>query len=164
MRVRLRACGQSRRFRSADAVDTIKQVWAQTLSLPTNAPSTVPNPVQPDGLPVYSSSVGPKSLRQTAKWADGLAAGFDTVPNLKTVQNVFAGFHLAWELAGRKSSRSCGPLSASALSAALPPGSRISPVAIWRLWGLIYALRKLVRWLREADSCSASPALPLVWC
>lgn len=98
-------CGKSADFkRRLSALDSrvaeMKRVWNGTYSLPTGAPPVGPDPVQSGGPPVFSSSLGPKSMRRAAKWADGLA-GFHMAPDLNAVESIIKEFRKAWTEAGR---------------------------------------------------------------
>jgi alkanesulfonate monooxygenase SsuD/methylene tetrahydromethanopterin reductase-like flavin-dependent oxidoreductase (luciferase family) len=83
-----------------ERVDVMKRVWAGTLALPPDAPPIGPVPVQPGGPPVFSSSLGPKSMKRAARWADGLA-GFHMAPDLDEVEKIFRQFRTEWKAAGR---------------------------------------------------------------
>ena len=83
-----------------ERVATMKQVWSGQFPLPVDAPTIGPAPVQKGGPPVFSSSLGPKSMRRAARWADGLA-GFDMAPDLDEVAKIFARFRAEWSGAGR---------------------------------------------------------------
>jgi alkanesulfonate monooxygenase SsuD/methylene tetrahydromethanopterin reductase-like flavin-dependent oxidoreductase (luciferase family) len=83
-----------------DRVQVMKKVWTGNHELPANAPGIGPVPVQVGGPPVFSSSLGPKSMLRAAQWADGLA-GFDMLPNLAKIEKGFDDFRDAWAGAGR---------------------------------------------------------------
>ncbi len=91
---------QKRVSRLDDQVDTLRAVWRSEIELPPAAPPVGPRPVQPGGPPIFSSSLGPKSMRRAARWADGLA-GFDMGPDLETIASVFRAFRKAWHAAER---------------------------------------------------------------
>jgi alkanesulfonate monooxygenase SsuD/methylene tetrahydromethanopterin reductase-like flavin-dependent oxidoreductase (luciferase family) len=84
-----------------EQVDALRKIWAGEYELPADAPPLGPKPVQPGGPPIFSSSLGPKSMKRAVRWADGLA-GFDMGPNLETVAAVIAAFRRAWSGAGRE--------------------------------------------------------------
>lgn len=83
-----------------ERVAVMRQVWAGTYPMPPDAPPIGPVPVQKGGPPVFSSSLGPKSTRRAARWADGLA-GFHMAPDLDEVEQIFARFRAEWRAAGR---------------------------------------------------------------
>lgn len=83
-----------------ERVAAMKAIWSGTHALPADAPPIGPAPVQPGGPPVFSSSLGPKSMKRAARWADGLA-GFHMAPDLGEVEKIFAGFREEWTAAGR---------------------------------------------------------------
>lgn len=83
-----------------ERVETMRQVWRGELPLPPGAPPIGPAPVQAGGPPVFSSSLGPKSIRRAVHWADGLA-GFDMVPDLRAIGATFDTFRRAWQDAER---------------------------------------------------------------
>ena len=83
-----------------ERVDVMKRIWAGTYALPADAPPIGPAPVQAGGPPVFASSLGPKSMKRAARWADGLA-GFHMAPDLDEVEKIFARFREEWTAAGR---------------------------------------------------------------
>ena len=90
-----------RRVSVLDArVETMRSVWSGAYPLPEGVPPLGPAPVHAGGPPIFSSSLGPKSMRRAARWADGLA-GFHSGPDPEAVGSVFEGFRRAWSEAGR---------------------------------------------------------------
>lgn len=90
-----------RRVRELDErVAAMRQVWRGTYPLPEGSPPLGPAPVQPGGPPIYSSSLGPKSMARAVRWADGLA-GFHMAPDLDAVAATFDAFRSRWQDAGR---------------------------------------------------------------
>lgn len=83
-----------------ERVATLKRIWSGTEPLPPGSPPLGPLPIQKGGPPVFSSSLGPKSMRRAVRWADGLA-GFHMAPDLDEVEKVFARFREEWRAAGR---------------------------------------------------------------
>ncbi len=96
-----RALGRSfqRRFDRLDAqVARLRELWAG--EPPGEGLDEVgPRPVQ-DAIPILSGALGPRSLRRSARWADGIA-GFELDPNPKSLARWRAGVDGAWEEAGR---------------------------------------------------------------
>jgi alkanesulfonate monooxygenase SsuD/methylene tetrahydromethanopterin reductase-like flavin-dependent oxidoreductase (luciferase family) len=91
----------AKRLSELDArVDTMRSIWAGTYPLPDDAPPLGPTPLQPGGPPIFASSLGPKSMRRAARWADGLA-GFHMGPDLKEIEAIFDAFRSTWSNAGR---------------------------------------------------------------
>lgn len=56
----------------ADRVAVMKRVWAGEKTTDSVRP-VGPAPVQPGGPPLFVGSIGPKTIRSAAAWADGLA-------------------------------------------------------------------------------------------
>ncbi|MGH3967657.1 MAG: LLM class flavin-dependent oxidoreductase, partial [Mycobacterium sp.] len=56
----------------AERVAVMKRVWSRQQVSESVAP-VGPSPVQPGGPPLLVGSIGPKTIRSAAAWADGLA-------------------------------------------------------------------------------------------
>ncbi|WP_201406895.1 LLM class flavin-dependent oxidoreductase, partial [Mycobacterium intracellulare] len=56
----------------AERVAVMKRVWAGEKTTDSVRP-VGPAPVQPGGPPLFVGSIGPKTIRSAAAWADGLA-------------------------------------------------------------------------------------------
>ncbi len=95
------ALGRSfeRRFDRLDAqVDRIRELWAGEPAGDGLDPIGPP-PVQAR-IPILSGAMGPKSIRRSARWADGIA-GFEMDPSADVLQRSAAAMDAAWEAAGR---------------------------------------------------------------
>jgi len=96
-----RALGRSfsRRFdRLDEQVTRLRELWAG--APPGDGLDPIgPRPVQ-DPIPVLSGAMGPRSLRRSARWADGIA-GFELDPTPESLRRWRAGVDAAWEGAGR---------------------------------------------------------------
>lgn len=93
-----------RRVSELDArVEVMRNVWSGQHPLPDGSPPLGPTPVRPGGPPIFSSSLGPKSMKRAARWADGLA-GFHSGPDPDAIAAIFAGFRREWSNAGRAGS------------------------------------------------------------
>lgn len=84
-----------------DRVQVMRDVWRGTYALPEGSPPLGPTPVQPGGPPIFSSSLGPRSMQRASRWADGLA-GFHMGPDLDEVEQIFGGFRNVWSDAERE--------------------------------------------------------------
>ena len=84
-----------------DRVRVLREVWRDDYALPDGAPPLGPTPVQAGGPPIFSSSLGPRSMRRAVRWADGLA-GFHMGPDLDEVEQTFVAFRREWREAGRE--------------------------------------------------------------
>lgn len=90
-----------RRFARLDEqVDTMRRVWRGDIIV-EGLPPVGPVPVQADGPPLLTASMGPKSLARSARWAAGLA-GFDLGPDPAGVDATFRRAEDAWLAAGRE--------------------------------------------------------------
>ena len=90
----------TRRFARLDEqVDVMRRVWRGEVVV-EGLPPVGPEPVQPGGPPLLSSSLGPKSLARSAQWADGIA-GFDLAPEPSEVDASFRRAEAEWTAAGR---------------------------------------------------------------
>ena len=90
-----------RRFERLDEqVDQMKRIWLGEEVI-DGVPCIGPAPVQQGGPPLWTASMGPKSLARSAKWADGLA-GFSLGPDADEVAGTFAAVRGAWSDAGRE--------------------------------------------------------------
>lgn len=90
-----------RRFERLDEqVDQMKRIWRGEQVI-DGVPAIGPAPVQEGGPPLWTASMGPKSLARSARWADGLA-GFSLGPDADEVASTFAAVRTAWSDAGRE--------------------------------------------------------------
>ena len=96
-----RALGASfkRRFqRMDDQVAEMKALWrGETLE---SLEEVGPLPIQEGGPPILAGSMGPKSIRRVAEWADGLY-GFAMDGNPSLIRYFFDAAEQAWQDAGR---------------------------------------------------------------
>jgi alkanesulfonate monooxygenase SsuD/methylene tetrahydromethanopterin reductase-like flavin-dependent oxidoreductase (luciferase family) len=83
----------------ADSVAVMKRVWAGEKTTESVLP-TGPVPVQPGGPPLFVGTIGPKTLRSAATWADGLA-GTTLDLDVAKQKELFDVARTAWEQAGR---------------------------------------------------------------
>ena len=90
---------RNRFARLDEQVDEMRRIWRGE-AVVDGVPPIGPTPVQPGGPPIYTASMGPKSLARSAKWADGLA-GFSLGPDPDEVRSTFAAVREAWTAAGR---------------------------------------------------------------
>jgi len=90
----------TRLARLDEQVALLRKIWSGRFLHP-GAPEIGPAPVQAGGPPIFSSSLGPRSMRRAARWADGLA-GFHMGPDLDQVDGIFRAFERAWSEAGRE--------------------------------------------------------------
>lgn len=102
-----RAVGASESTRTmqqmADRVAIMRRVWAGEKV--TDAVRPVgPRPVQPGGPEILVGTLGPKTIRHAAGWADGLA-GFATEVDIPAIDKVFGLARQAWDEAGRRPPR-----------------------------------------------------------
>ncbi len=81
-------------------IETLRDIWRGEYVLPKDAPPIGPAPIQPGGPKLFSSSLGPKSMARSARWADGLA-GFNLTADLGELKQVHDAFIAAWQQAGR---------------------------------------------------------------
>ncbi len=90
-----------RRFERLDEqVDQMKRIWLGEEVI-DGVPPIGPAPVQEGGPPLWTASMGPKSLARSAEWADGLA-GFSLGPDADEVASTFSAVRAAWSDAGRE--------------------------------------------------------------
>lgn len=90
---------RNRFARLDEQVDEMRRIWRGE-SVIDGVPPIGPTPVQAGGPPILTSSMGPKSLARSAKWADGIA-GFSLGPDPDEVRATFAAVQAAWIEAGR---------------------------------------------------------------
>src|ERR1700733_13890717 len=83
----------------AESVAVMKRVWAGEKITESVLP-VGPAPVQPDGPPLLVGTIGPKTLRSAAAWADGLA-GTTLDLDVAKQNELFDVARVAWEEAGR---------------------------------------------------------------
>jgi len=102
-----RAVGASESTRTmqemADRVAIMRRVWAREKVTDAVLP-VGPPPVQPGGPEVLVGTLGPKTIRHAAAWADGIA-GFAPEVDLAAIGTVFDQTREAWRDAGRTSPR-----------------------------------------------------------
>jgi alkanesulfonate monooxygenase SsuD/methylene tetrahydromethanopterin reductase-like flavin-dependent oxidoreductase (luciferase family) len=84
----------------ADRVDVMKRVWAGQRQTDSVLP-VGPLPIQPGGPPLLVGTIGPKTLRSAAAWADGLA-GITLDLDLGKQRELFDIASEAWSAAGAK--------------------------------------------------------------
>jgi alkanesulfonate monooxygenase SsuD/methylene tetrahydromethanopterin reductase-like flavin-dependent oxidoreductase (luciferase family) len=89
---------QSRRG-MAERVAVMKRVWAGERVTDSTLP-VGPPPVQPNGPPLLVGTIGPKTVRSAAAWADGLA-GTTLDLNLDQQNELFDVARAAWAEAGK---------------------------------------------------------------
>ena len=83
----------------AERVAVMKRVWAGEKITESVLP-TGPAPVQPGGPPLFVGTIGPKTLRSAADWADGLA-GTTLDLDVAKQNELFDVARDAWAQAGR---------------------------------------------------------------
>ena len=83
----------------ADRVAVMRRVWAGEKVTPAVRP-VGPPPVQSGGPEILVGTLGPKTIRHAAAWADGLA-GFAPEVEVEAIGNVFDQARTAWQDAGR---------------------------------------------------------------
>jgi alkanesulfonate monooxygenase SsuD/methylene tetrahydromethanopterin reductase-like flavin-dependent oxidoreductase (luciferase family) len=98
-----RAVGASESLRTmqemADRVAVMRRVWAGEKVTEAVLP-VGPPPVQPGGPEVLVGTLGPKTIRHAAGWADGLA-GFAPEVDVSAIGDIFVQARQAWQDAGR---------------------------------------------------------------
>jgi alkanesulfonate monooxygenase SsuD/methylene tetrahydromethanopterin reductase-like flavin-dependent oxidoreductase (luciferase family) len=87
----------------ADRVAVMKRVWAGEKITESVCP-VGPAPVQPGGPELLVGSLGPKTIRSAALWADGLA-GMTLDLDTENVSSLFAVARAAWAEAGKPAPR-----------------------------------------------------------
>jgi alkanesulfonate monooxygenase SsuD/methylene tetrahydromethanopterin reductase-like flavin-dependent oxidoreductase (luciferase family) len=98
-----RAVGASfkNRFQRMDEqIATMKRIWAGEAPF-AGADEVGPRPYQGGGPPILAGSMGPKSIRRVAKWADGIY-GFAMNGDKAMSQYFFDSADQAWSEAGRE--------------------------------------------------------------
>ena len=83
----------------AEQVALMKRVWAGE-KLTESVLPVGPAPVQPGGPPLYVGTIGPKTIRSAAAWADGLA-GTTLDLDVAKQSELFDVARDAWAQAGR---------------------------------------------------------------
>ena len=83
----------------ADRVAIMRRVWAGEKVTPAVRP-VGPPPVRQGGPEILVGTLGPKTIRHAAAWADGLA-GFAPEVEVATIGKVFDQARTAWQDAGR---------------------------------------------------------------
>lgn len=84
----------------ADQVAVMKRVWAGEKITESVLP-TGPGPVQTGGPPLFVGTIGPKTLRNAAAWADGLA-GTTLDLDVAKQNELFEVAREAWAQAGKR--------------------------------------------------------------
>ncbi|MFC7493264.1 MULTISPECIES: LLM class flavin-dependent oxidoreductase [unclassified Nocardioides] len=87
----------------AARVAVMKKVWAGERVVDSVLP-VGPLPVQPGGPPLLVGTLGPRTIRSAAAWADGLA-GMSLAVDLEEMARVFALTRTAWADRGRPEPR-----------------------------------------------------------
>lgn len=117
-----RAAGADAKGRSqaelARRVSLMRRVWAGERVYPDLLLPVGPPPVQPGGPPLLAGAQGPKSIRASAEWADGIS-GFSFGPDLADIEQTLRLAREAWKQAGRPA-----PRLVIAFWYALGPGAR----------------------------------------
>jgi alkanesulfonate monooxygenase SsuD/methylene tetrahydromethanopterin reductase-like flavin-dependent oxidoreductase (luciferase family) len=102
-----RAAGASESTRTmkqmADRVAIMRRVWAGEKVTEAVRP-VGPAPVQSGGPEILVGTLGPKTIRHAARWADGLA-GFAPEVDLAATGKIFDRARNAWQEAGRPAPR-----------------------------------------------------------
>lgn len=88
---------------TAGRVAAMRSVWAGERPADSVLP-VGPTPVQPGGPPLLIGTLGPRTIRSAAAWADGLA-GMSLTLDLAEMESVFAQVRSAWESEGRPTPR-----------------------------------------------------------
>jgi alkanesulfonate monooxygenase SsuD/methylene tetrahydromethanopterin reductase-like flavin-dependent oxidoreductase (luciferase family) len=83
----------------ADRVAVMRRVWAGEKTTDSVLP-VGPAPVQPGGPPLFVGSIGPKTIRSAAAWADGLA-GTTLDLDVAKQNELFDVTRAAWAQAGK---------------------------------------------------------------
>jgi alkanesulfonate monooxygenase SsuD/methylene tetrahydromethanopterin reductase-like flavin-dependent oxidoreductase (luciferase family) len=83
----------------AERVAVMKRVWAGEKITESVLP-VGPSPVQPGGPPLFVGSIGPKTIRSAAAWADGLA-GTTLDLDVAKQSELFDVARAAWARAGK---------------------------------------------------------------
>ncbi len=117
-----RAAGVDAKHRTqadlARRVALMRRVWAGERVYPDLLLPVGPPPVQPGGPPLLAGAQGPKSIRASAEWADGVS-GFSFGPDLADIERTLRLARSAWKDAGRPT-----PRLVIAFWYALGPGAR----------------------------------------
>lgn len=87
----------------AERVATMRRVWAGERVVDAVRP-VGPQPIQPGGPELLVGTLGPRTIRSAAAWADGLA-GMSLDLDLAEVDRVFTLTRDAWTEAGRPAPR-----------------------------------------------------------
>jgi alkanesulfonate monooxygenase SsuD/methylene tetrahydromethanopterin reductase-like flavin-dependent oxidoreductase (luciferase family) len=87
----------------AERVAVMKRVWAGE-KITESVKPVGPAPVQPGGPPLFVGSIGPKTIRSAAAWADGLA-GTTLDLDVAKQNELFDVAREAWAQAGRPEPR-----------------------------------------------------------
>lgn len=84
----------------AERVAVMKRVWAGE-KLTDSVLPVGPPPVQPGGPPLFVGTIGPKTIRSAAAWANGLA-GTTLDLDVEKQNELFEVARAAWAKAGKK--------------------------------------------------------------
>lgn len=84
----------------AERAQVMKRVWRGEKLVEAVRP-VGPTPVQPGGPPLLVGTLGPKTVRSAAAWADGLT-GISTDLDLGGIASLFDVAREAWQEAGKK--------------------------------------------------------------
>lgn len=87
----------------AERVATMRRVWAGERVVDAVRPIGPP-PVQPGGPELLVGTLGPRTIRSAATWADGLA-GMSLDVDLAEIERLFTLTRDAWDEAGRSAPR-----------------------------------------------------------
>lgn len=102
----------------ARRVALMRRVWAGERPYPDLLLPVGPAPVQAGGPPLLAGAQGPKAIRASAEWADGIS-GFSFGPALADIERTLRLARSAWQEAGRPA-----PRLVIAFWYALGPGAR----------------------------------------
>jgi alkanesulfonate monooxygenase SsuD/methylene tetrahydromethanopterin reductase-like flavin-dependent oxidoreductase (luciferase family) len=88
----------------AERVALMRRVWAGEKVLPELLRPVEPAPVQKGGPRLMAGALGPKAIRASAAWADGVF-GFSFGPDIRDIEAAFTQIRTAWREAGRPEPR-----------------------------------------------------------
>jgi alkanesulfonate monooxygenase SsuD/methylene tetrahydromethanopterin reductase-like flavin-dependent oxidoreductase (luciferase family) len=87
----------------ADRVAIMRRVWAGEKVTEAVRP-VGPRPIQPGGPEILVGTLGPRTIRHAAGWADGLA-GFALEVDPSAIDTTFEQARASWQQAGREAPR-----------------------------------------------------------